>query len=123
MEIDFNPTTATAAGGAAVMAGAVLRKFYLDWMKGRSEAASASAMTEQFKVLQESIKNQGLDLTAVKAEMHRMDVVIHKQQTKLTRTEMLLRQFVGLILEHKIAVPAFMQEELADLLKLDQTAP
>ena len=116
MEVNLDPTTVTAGSGAIVVIGVTLRKFYLDWMKSKPEIASAGAITEQFKALQASIAQQQEQLMLVKGEMHRMDLVIHRQQTKITRTEMLLRQFVGLIREKNILIPDYMATELDDLL-------
>ena len=116
MEVNIDPTTVTAGSGVVVAAGVFLRKFYMDWMKSKPELANAAAITEQFKALQESINLQQEQLMLVKGEMHRMDIVIHRQQTKLTRTEMLLRQFVGLIREKNILIPDYMATELDELL-------
>lgn len=111
-------TQTVAAIVVASLGGAAgLRKLYLDWMKTRPEVASAAATEAQFKALREQIEHLQADNKALHTAFNEMDAKLHRQQTKLTRTEMLVRQFVGLVKERGVEVPAFMQSELDDLLK------
>ena len=48
-----------------------------------------------------------------------MDRKLHMQQRTMTRMEMLLRQFSGLVQEHGTPVPAYMQKELMELIESD----
>lgn len=123
--MEVNVDTQTVAGGAAasVLAIAGLRKLYLDWMKSRPEVASANAVEAQFKSLRAQIEaqdariqTQDQKISMLTSELARQDGVIHKQQQKVTRTEMLLRQFVGLVQDHGTPVPSYMQKEVDDLL-------
>ena len=116
MEVNLDPVTIATGSSGALAAGIILRKFYTDWMKGRPEVANASAITEQFNALRTQLTLLQADNKELRDAFNAMDVQLHKQQTKLTRTEMLLRQFVGLIRQHDIDVPVFMQEELDALL-------
>ena len=81
--------------------------------------AGDSALISQIKSMQESIERNRKDMVIIAMQQERMSAQIHKQQTKLTRMEMLLRQFSGLVREHGIEVPKFMQDELDDLIKQD----
>lgn len=115
MEVDAQTVGAIVLASLGGAAG--LRKLYLDWMKSRPEVASAAAVEEQFKAFRAQLSAQQTEIRELRNEVTRMDVVIHRQQTKLTRTEMLVRQFVGLVKERGVEVPPFMQQELDDLLK------
>lgn len=114
MEIDAQTVAAIVVASLGGAAG--LRKLYLDWMKSRPEVASAAAVEAQFKALREQIEHLQADNKALHKGFNEMDIKLHRQQTKLTRTEMLLRQFVGLVQQHGTPVPAFMQKEVDDLL-------
>lgn len=116
MEIGLNAETVAGGGALGVLGLATLRKLYLDWMKSRPEVASAAAVESQFKALREQIERLQADNKTLHLAFNEMDVKLHRQQTKLTRTEMLLRQFVGLVQQHGTPVPAFMQKEVDDLL-------
>jgi len=121
MALEVGLNTETIAGGG-IAGGAFLmyvRKFYLDWIGSRPQVASAAAVESQFKALREQIESLQADNKELRKEFNRMDVVIHRQQTKLTRTEMLVRQFVGMAKEWGKEVPKFMQDELDDLLHSD----
>lgn len=120
MEMNIDPNTIYALAGGSVLGLAGLRKLYLEWMKQRPEVAAADAIQKQIESLKETLETQRAEIKELRAEVGRMDVVIHRQQTKLTRTEMLVRQFVGLVKENGITVPGFMQDELDDLLKPDE---
>ena len=115
MEIDAQTVAAIVVASLGGAAG--LRKLYLDWMKQRPEVASAAAVEEQFKAFRAQLAAQQTEIRELRSEVTRMDKTIHNQQTKLTRTEMLVRQFVGLVKERGIEVPSFMQSELDDLFK------
>jgi septal ring factor EnvC (AmiA/AmiB activator) len=109
--------------------GAVLlftRAVYINWLKGRPEAASAAAVESQFKALREQIEAQSrqlaaqqIELTEMRRELNRMDSRVHHTQSKLTRTEMLTRQSFNLHRQHGTNVPQFMLDELEDLMKTD----
>lgn len=79
--------------------------------------ASDTAQISQIKAMQEAIDANRKDMVVIRMQQERMDQKIHKQQTKLTRMEMLLRQFSSLVSEHGIEVPKFMQDELNDLIR------
>lgn len=81
--------------------------------------AGDEAQISQFKAMQDAIEANRKDMVIIRMQQERMSAQIHKQQTKLTRMEMLLRQFSGLVREHGIEVPKFMQDELDDLIKQD----
>lgn len=116
-------------GGGAGLFGVLymLQKMMTFWKIERKDQAAAGANETQFITLSNQIKQQDERIAAQDAkialmaqELQRQDGVIHKQQTKLTRTEMLVRQFVGLVKERGIEVPNHMQEELDDLIKPDR---
>lgn len=117
MEIGANVETALGGAGVLTFLGAMARNYYVRMMTERPTIASASAVAEQIKSLQEQLAQQHTEIRELRTEISRMDVTIHRQQTKLTRTEMLLRQFVGLVQQHGIPVPPYMQAEVDDLLK------
>lgn len=117
MEIGLNTETVVSGGAFGGLAVIFLRKFFQDWVNSRPQMATATAVAEQVKLLQEQITSQQMEIRELRSEVSRMDITIHRQQTKLTRTEMLLRQFVGLQQQHGIAVPTYMQVEVDDLLK------
>jgi hypothetical protein len=81
--------------------------------------ASDNAQISQIKAMQDAIEANRREMIVIRMQQERMGAQIHKQQTKLTRMEMLLRQFSGLVRQHGIEVPKFMQDELDDLIKPD----
>lgn len=117
MELGANVETAIGGAGVLTFLAAMARAWFVKLMTERPQLASAAAVAEQFKALQEQLASQQTEIRELRAEVSRMDVTIHRQQTKLTRTEMLLRQFVGLVQQHGIAVPPYMQVEVDDLLR------
>lgn len=119
MELGLNAETVGIGGAGLTVALVTLRKLYIDWMKGRPEVANAAAVEEQFKAFRSQMALQQAEIKELRSEVTRMDRTIHIQQTKLTRTEMLVRQFVGLVQERGVEVPAFMQAELEALFKED----
>lgn len=116
MEVGLNAETAWVGGAAGTVGLIFLRKFFQDWINSRPQLATANAVAEQVKMLQGQITSQQTEIRELRGEVSRMDATIHRQQTKLTRTEMLLRQFVGLVQQHGTPVPSFMQAEVDDLL-------
>lgn len=96
---------------------------YQKWSVTQSKkdltVAGDDAQISQIKSMQEAIERNRKDMVVISMQQERMSAQIHKQQTKLTRMEMLLRQFSGLVRQHGIEVPKFMQDELDDLIKQD----
>jgi len=110
--------------GALTFAGFMLRKWFVSWLADKPTIANNAAIAEQFEVLTESIKaNRAeiaalrLEVAALRSEVARMDATIHLQQRTITRMEMLIRQFLGLLDQSGIVVPQLMQDEIKDLLK------
>ena len=112
----------TIAGFGAAAAAAIFgyHKFTVDRSKTNTVVAQEDANTAQFANLQAAIKSQREEMIELRAAFHLMDRKIHVQQRTITRMEMLLRQFSGLVQEHGIAVPAYMQGELIALIDADQ---
>jgi len=106
--------------GGAVGLGAVALLFQKAISFFRTEQAAQSVSTAQktsFDTLRSQIEALQADNALLHQQFHIMDAKLHRQQTKLTRTEMLVRQFMGLVKEHGITVPGYMQDELGDLLE------
>ena len=95
------------------------QKYSVAQSKKDLSVASDTAQISQIKSMQEAIDANRKEMIIIRMQQERMDLKIHKQQTKLTRMEVLLRQFTGLVREHGIDVPKFMQDELDDLIKTD----
>lgn len=111
---------AIAALGAGLGALAFgYQKYAVAQSKKDVLVASDDAQISQIKSMQDAIEANRKDMVAIRMQQERMSAQIHNQQTKLTRMEMLLRQFSGLVREHGIEVPKFMQDELDDLIKQD----
>ena len=105
--------------GGAVSLGAVALLFQKAISFFRTEQAAQSVSTAQktsFDTLRSQIEALQADNALLHQQFHIMDAKLHRQQTKLTRTEMLVRQFMGLVKEHGVTVPGYMQEELDDIL-------
>lgn len=100
-------------GGAAVVA---LLKVMSVVKKEQAGQAGDGAIAEQFKALKEQITQCQADNTALRADYSRLDSKLHVQQRTITRMEMLLRQFSGLVQEKGIPVPDFMKSELEALI-------
>lgn len=81
--------------------------------------ASDIAQISQIRSMQDAIEANRQDMVVIRMQQERMNMQIHKQQTKLTRMEMLLRQFSSLVREHGIEVPKYMRDELDDLIRQD----
>ena len=101
----------------------VIQKYLVYRAKDKTAIAGDTAFTEQFKVLQEALEanrkeaaEARKETAALRLEFTRMDRVIHGQQRTITRMEMLLRQFAGLVQESGIVVPKYMQDELEVLI-------
>lgn len=137
----MNPAEITQVIGALVVAMAGLKmaydKYSVTRKKDGTTVASEEAQTTQYKLLQDAIKSnheQMLEmqkrygsqlselqerLIEVTAVVQVMDKTIHRQQRTITRMEMLLRQFSGLVSQNGIKVPGFMQQELEQLIETD----
>lgn len=119
MEVGFNTETVTGGTLGLTFLVFVARKFFVQWVGEKPQIAGSEAVTAQYKGLQESIEANRSEIAALRVEMQRMDRLVHVQQRTITRMEMLIRQFSGLVQEKGIDVPQFMQSELDDLLKAD----
>lgn len=97
----------------------VARKWFVTWVFDNTHLQSTSALASQFATLQASIDANKMEILELRTEQQRMDKVVHSQQRTITRMEMLLRQFSGLIQDNGITVPAHLQSELQDLLASD----
>ena len=95
------------------------QKWSVTQSKKELTVAGDEAQISQIKSMQEAIDANRKDMVVIRMQQERMSAQIHKAQTKLTRMEMLLRQFSGLVREHGIEVPKFMRDELDDLIKQD----
>ena len=95
------------------------QKYAVAQSKKDVSVASDNAQISQIRSMQDAIEANRQDMVVIRMQQERMNMQIHKQQTKLTRMEMLLRQFSALVREHGIEVPKFMQDELDDLIKPD----
>lgn len=115
-------TTDKIVGGTTLIGVAfyTLRKMMTFWKTENSTQANAQAVEAQFKALKEMIDASRKEAILFRMQLERMDLKIHKQQTKLTRMEMLLRQFSSLVSEHGIEVPKFMRDELDDLIRTEE---
>ena len=116
---DLSNKVAAGAGLLGLIAVA-LQKAISFFRAEQANQSSSAANAENFKTLRLQIEALQADNVELRKEFHLMDAKLHRQQTKLTRTEMLVRQFVGLVREHGTPVPAYMQAELDDLLQPDR---
>lgn len=109
-------------GGTGILAGLAysVQKMMTFWKNESNNQASAAATTANYESLRKQIEALQVDNTLLRQEFNNMDLKLHRQQTKLTRTEMLVRQFVGLMRQHGMPIPDFMQAELNDLIKTDR---
>jgi uncharacterized protein HemX len=119
--LDFIPTEAQVLGGGGLVGFGVwyLQKTMTMWRAEGAQQAKAQAEAEQFKNLQEAIAANNKDMAELRAQFAIMDRKIHTQQRTITRMEMLLRQFSGLVRQHGTPVPDYMQEELESLIDSD----
>ena len=119
-EWDLPSKVGLGAGGLA--AAAIVLQKAISFFRAEQAAQNISAaQSANFDTLREQIKALQADNVELRKEFHLMDAKLHRQQTKLTRTEMLVRQFVGLVREHGTPVPEYMQAELDDLLSQDRS--
>jgi hypothetical protein len=112
-EIWQQAVAGTVGGGALVMLIFKVLSFIRKEQEGQNSSIATSA---QFKMLQEQITQNHADTVDLRAVVNVMDKTIHKQQRTITRLEMLLRQFSGLVREKEIEIPNYMQEELDQLI-------
>ena len=110
---------AFGGGGAAALIVWGLSKMITSWKSDAAVQAGSSATTSQFKALQEQIEACQRDAIEFRAQFTIMDKKIHVQQRTITRMEMLLRQFSGLVQEKGIDVPGHMSVELGALIDSD----
>jgi hypothetical protein len=95
------------------------QKYSLTQSKKEVLVASDDAQTTQYKLLQDAILGNKNELVELRAAFAMMDRKLHVQQRTITRMEMLLRQFSGLVSQNGIPVPAYMQSELEALIESD----
>lgn len=108
---------ALGAGLGAVVYG--YQKYNITRKKDETTVASEEAQAAQFKLLQEAINSNRAETIELRAAFQIMDRKLHVQQRTITRMEMLLRQFSGLVSQNGIPVPGYMQEELEALIESD----
>ena len=108
---------ALGTGLGAIVFG--YHKFAVDNSRKDTAVAQEAANTSQFKALQDAINAQREETIGLRAQFYIMDRKLHVQQRTMTRMEMLLRQFSGLVREHGIPVPGHMETELKDLIESD----
>jgi hypothetical protein len=113
-------------GGLGVSVGGLtiaLQRYGVVRAKDATTVAGEAAAVSQFQSMQGAIEANRIEAAQarketaeLRLEFTRMDRTIHGQQRTITRMEMLLRQFSGLVQQHGITVPAYMQGELDDLI-------
>ncbi len=108
---------ALGAGLGALVFG--YQKYNVSSKKDDTSVASEEAKTAQYKLLQDAIWGNKNELIELRAAFQMMDRKLHVQQRTITRMEMLLRQFSGLVSQTGIPVPKYMQEELEALIDSD----
>lgn len=96
------------------------QKYSVAQSRKDTAVAQENAQAAQFEALQEAIKINRQETIELRASFHIIDRKLHIQQRTITRMEMLLRQFSGLVQQHGIEVPAYMQSELEALIDSDQ---
>lgn len=113
-------------GGGLGAAAFGYHRFRKDNASTSTSVAQESANTQQFKALQDAITASQVfaqtlqrEIIELRAGHQLMDRKLHMQQRQMTRMEMLLRQFSGLVKEHGTPVPAHMQRELEELIETD----
>ena len=108
---------ALGTGLGAIVYG--YQKFSVTRKKDETTVAAEGANTSNFRSLQEAIDRLSGEVVELRTEHQKMDRKLHSQQRTITRMEMLLRQFSGLVSQHGIQVPAYMQSELEALIESD----
>lgn len=116
----MSPDDIIKASGAIVVAVASLTLAYQRYSvlraKDRTTTAGESTTAAQFETLQAAIEHNRVETSALRVDVTRMNGVIHTQQQTITRMEMLLRLFAGLVQQHGIDVPRYMSAELSALI-------
>lgn len=105
-----------AAGAAVLGLVLVFQKYMVVRAKDGTTKAGEGATTAHFQSLHDAITTMREEHNLLRSEFQKMDAKLHKQQRTITRMEMLLRQFSGLVQQHGISVPAYMESELKDLI-------
>ena len=105
---------AVAAGATAIYLA--IQKYLVVRSKDETTKAGESANTAHFQSLHDAIATMRIEHNLLRDEFAKMDAKLHKQQRTITRMEMLLRQFSGLVQQHGISVPSYMERELKDLI-------
>lgn len=95
------------------------QKYQVSQKKDDTAVAREQAQTAQYRLLEDSIKSNKTELIELRAAFAIMDRKLHVQQRTITRMEMLLRQFSGLVSQNGITVPGYMQAELEALIDAD----
>jgi len=95
------------------------QKYSVSRKKDQTEVASEKAKASQYELLHDAINSNKSELIELRAAFTMMDRKLHVQQRTITRMEMLLRQFSGLVSQNGIPVPQYMQEELEVLIEND----
>lgn len=95
------------------------QKYSVSRKKDQTEVASEKAQTAQYDLLTDAISSNKSELVELRAAFNMMDRKLHVQQRTITRMEMLLRQFSGLVSQNGIKVPSYMQAELDALIEPD----
>ena len=93
-----------------------VQKYLVVHAKDSTTKAGEGATTAHFQSLHDAITTMREEHNLLRSEFAKMDVKLHKQQRTITRMEMLLRQFSGLVQQHGIGVPSYMESELKDLI-------
>ena len=109
--------TALGVGMGAMVYG--WQRYQVSKNKDDTTVASEKAQTAQYKLLEDSINSNKNELIELRAAFLILDRKLHVQQRTITRMEMLLRQYAGLISQHGITVPKYMQDELEALIESD----
>ena len=81
--------------------------------------ASDDAQISQMLSIKAYIEAAKAESAEFRAQLALFERRLHPQQRTITRMEMLLRQFSGLVREHGIQIPPYMQKELDELIEAD----
>lgn len=119
MSIDDLIKSVLAFGTGLGAAAFGYQKYSVNQSRKDTAVAQENAMSAQFESMQEAIKINRQETIELRASFHIMDRKLHVQQRTITRMEMLIRQFSGLVQQHGIDVPAYMQSELEALIDSD----
>ena len=95
------------------------QKYAVAQSKKDVSVASDDAIIAQLKSMQDAIDRLQKQVIELQAVQQIMDRKVHQQQRTITRMEMLIRQFSGLVRQHGIEVPQYMQVELEELITAD----